>query len=141
MVAIEASHRSPGSAERVRTMNESAIFKAAVKLSPEQRPNFLEAACGGDPRLQEEVDALLREHDGIGSFISRPAVLASPTEFFRPLTESPGTLIGRYKLLEQIGEGGMGVVFVAEQTEPVHRRVALKVIKPGMDTKQVIARF
>jgi WD40 repeat protein len=122
-------------------MNESAIFKAAVKLSPEQRPNFLEAACGGDPRLQEEVDALLREHDGIGSFISRPAVPASPTEFFRPLAESPGTLIGRYKLLEQIGEGGMGVVFVAEQTEPVHRRVALKVIKPGMDTRQVIARF
>jgi WD40 repeat protein len=122
-------------------MNQSAIFSAAVKLLPEQRPHFLEAACGGDLQLQEEVAALLREHDGIGSFISRPAVAASPTDFFGPLTESPGTRIGRYKLLEQIGEGGMGVVFVAEQTEPVYRRVALKVIKPGMDTKQVIARF
>ena len=94
-------------------MNQSAIFNAAVKLLPEQRPHFLEAACGGDRQLQEEVAALLREHDGIGSFISRPAVAASPTDFFGPLTESPGTLIGRYKLLEQIGEGGMGVVFVA----------------------------
>ena len=70
-----------------------------------------------------------------------PAVSHSDTERFPPVTERPGTVIGPYKLLQQIGEGGMGVVFMAEQTEPIQRTVALKIIKPGMDTRQVIARF
>ena len=71
----------------------------------------------------------------------RPAAAAGQTELFEKISEGPGTVIGPYKLLQQIGEGGMGVVFMAEQTEPVQRNVALKIIKPGMDTRQVIARF
>src|SRR5205823_4806241 len=77
-------------------------------------------------------------HELDGSFLSSPAAVVT---IDRPTAEAVGTLIGPYKLLEQIGEGGMGVVYVAEQIEPVRRRVALKIIKPGMDTKQVIARF
>src|SRR5438067_12901689 len=121
-------------------MNESAIFKAAVKLTPDQRQHFVAAACAGLPQLQEDVEALLHEHDESGSFISRPALKGSTTDLFCP-TEGPGTQIGPYKLREQIGQGGFGVVFVAEQEKPVRRKVALKIIKPGMDTKDVIARF
>src|SRR5204862_1951695 len=122
-------------------MTESVSFKAAVKLSPDQRQNFVASACAGHPQLREEVEALLHEHDEAGSFISRPALIDSPTDLFHPLTEGPGTQIGPYKLLQQIGEGGFGAVYMAEQRQPVERRVALKIIKPGMDSKQVIARF
>src|SRR3954468_23737994 len=122
-------------------MNESAIFKAAVKLTPDQRHNFVAKACAGHPQLRDEVEALLHEHDEAGSFISRPALMVSPTDLFHPTTEGPGTQIGPFKLLQQIGEGGMGVVYMAEQTHPVQRKVALKVIKAGMYTHQVIARF
>src|SRR5262245_41843348 len=136
-------------------MNESVIFNAAVKLPQHQRPAFLDAACAGNPQLRVEVEALLHEHDGAGNFMQRPAapMLHSPvageaageegaaTHAFRPIAERPGTHIGPYKLMEQIGEGGFGLVFVAEQQQPVRRKVALKVIKPGMDTREVIARF
>ncbi len=122
-------------------MNESEIFHAAIKLTPELRQNFLDAACAGNQALKEGVQALLRESDEMDSFIEKPAVKDLPTDLFRPITESPGTTIGSYRLMEQIGEGGFGLVFVAEQQQPVRRKVALKIIKPGMDTREVIARF
>ena len=76
-----------------------------------------------------------------GNFLESPAPGLDVSQFKPPVTERPGTVIGPYKLLEQIGEGGMGIVFMAEQTQPIQCKVALKVVKPGMDTKQVLARF
>ncbi len=123
-------------------MNEESIFSAAIeKTSPQQRAAFLDEACAGDRELRVQVEALLRARDNPDSFFDAPAAHFLATVESQPLTEQPGTVIGRYKLKEQIGEGGMGVVYVAEQTEPVRRKVALKIIKPGMDTRQVIARF
>ena len=95
------------------------------------------AACGDDTGLRAEVERLLQAHDQAGDFLGQSVI--PPLE--EPIGEGPGSVIGRYKLLEQIGEGGFGLVFMAEQTEPVRRKVALKVIKPGMDTREVIARF
>ena len=110
---------------------------------PEARAAYLDRACGGDAELRRRVEALLDAHDRGGrASSSRPALDADRRPVDQPpAAEGPGTVIGPYKLLEQIGEGGMGVVFMAEQTQPVRRKVALKVIKPGMDTRQVIARF
>jgi len=119
-------------------MSESGIFKAAVKLVPERRGAYLDSACGANQELRREVESLLRAHDASGSFLREPSTLPPVSE---PVSEGPGTRIGPYKLLQQIGEGGMGVVYMAEQQEPVRRMVALKIIKPGMDTHQVIARF
>ena len=99
--------------------------------------------CGGDSELRRRVEALIEAHEHSGSFLdSPPKDLAgtSPT-LHQSLPEQAGSLIGPFKLLQQIGEGGMGSVYMAEQIEPVERRVALKIIKPGMDTKAVIARF
>src|SRR5262249_25407691 len=97
-------------------------------------------ACAGDGPLRARVDKLLRARAQLGSFheAPQPSPVATIDE---PLTERPGTLVGPYKLMEQIGEGGMGLVFVAEQQQPVRRKVALKVIKPGLDSRQVIGRF
>ncbi|MGO9470499.1 MAG: WD40 repeat domain-containing serine/threonine-protein kinase [Isosphaeraceae bacterium] len=122
-------------------MNEEELFHQALALSlPEERAAYLERACAGNRALRESIEALLKANEGASGFLSRPAPgLAAGSG--QPVQEAPGTVIGRYKLLEQIGEGGMGVVYMAEQIEPVRRKVALKVIKPGMDTKQVIARF
>ena len=126
---------------------EEAIFEAALRLPADQRDAFLEKECANDAELRRRVEALLSAFERAGGFMKQPAVSLAPTGgeqgegVFRRPTEKPGDQIGRYKLLEQIGEGGCGVVYVAEQTEPVRRRVALKVIKLGMDTKQVIARF
>ncbi len=118
-----------------------AIFDAALELPPEQRAAYLEEACSGDDPLRRRVEALLRAHETAGKFMGKPALGPAPEiEPVRP-TEQPGDRIGRYKLLEKIGEGGCGAVYMAEQEEPVRRRVALKVIKLGMDTRQVIARF
>src|SRR5262245_19898638 len=118
-----------------------AIFTEAVRHeSPGDRARFLDEACGSDRIVRQRLDTLLRAHFDAGNFLSGHSPETSPT-IEQPCTERPGTQIGPYKLLQQIGEGGMGVVYMAEQVEPVKRRVALKIIKPGMDTRQVIARF
>ncbi|HEX5106090.1 MAG TPA: serine/threonine-protein kinase, partial [Pirellulaceae bacterium] len=118
------------------------IFGKAIEFGAVgERNAFLDGACHGDPALRQQVDKLVHDYFRAGEFLEQPvAQIASPT-LDQPITEMPGTPIGSYKLLQQIGEGGMGVVYMAEQTEPVERRVALKIIKPGMDTRQVIARF
>ncbi|MCI0539458.1 MAG: hypothetical protein L0Z50_29970, partial [Verrucomicrobiales bacterium] len=130
--------------ENVPRESEENLFERAVAISsPEERMAFLSDACGHDAELRERVERLLAAHEQAGGFIrareqeygSAPITLASP------LSEGPGTRIGRYKLLQIIGEGGMGAVYMAEQEEPVRRRVALKIIKMGMDTRQVVARF
>jgi serine/threonine protein kinase/tetratricopeptide (TPR) repeat protein len=121
-------------------MSESGIFKAAVKLPPEERAAYLEHACGGNAPLRAEVESLLRAHDSSGSFLAEHPSPEQATDY-QPSAERPGTVIGPYKLIEPIGEGGMGTVWMAQQTEPVKRLVAIKLIKPGMDSRQVIARF
>ena len=102
-----------------------------------ERDHFLSEACQGDPELKEQVLSLLQAHESAGGFLQNSLVIPPVTS----LTEKAGDKIGRYKLLQKIGEGGCGVVYMAEQQEPVRRRVAFKIIKLGMDTKQVIARF
>src|SRR5947209_3301266 len=111
------------------------IFNQAIERpTAEARAAYLDQACAGDADLRHRVDRLLAAHRAAPDFITLAP--ESPA-----IAEQAGTVIGHYKLLEQIGEGGFGVVFMAEQVHPVRRRVALKIIKPGMDTKQVIARF
>ncbi len=126
------------------------IFVAALKLAPDQWDAYLAEACGGDDELRGRVRDLLQANAAAGSFLESPAAVgrvANPSSLSpvatvdEPIREGPGTIIGPYKLLEQIGEGGMGLVFMAEQQQPVRRKVALKILKPGMDTRQVIARF
>src|SRR5262245_8008458 len=139
-------------------LSEEAVFQVARRIDPpDARRLYLDQACGSDADLRARVDALLRAHDEEPGFLERPAVpppAAGPeTASLVPVADTPagacdgprpaaGAVIAeRYKLLEQIGEGGMGTVFTAEQTAPVRRKVALKVLKPGMDTIQVVARF
>src|SRR5438105_4582519 len=145
------------------------LFLHAVgKLPPERWQGYVAESCGSDAELEQQVGRLLRVHREAGSFLDRPAAALGAMGAFRPvpgeeaaavllrelpgmnlqptldaltLSERPGTVIGPYKLLQQIGEGGFGIVFMAEQTHPVQRKVALKVIKPGMDSSQIIARF
>jgi WD40 repeat protein/serine/threonine protein kinase len=122
-------------------MKADEIFLAAVeKKAPGERAAFVDSACGGNAGLRAQVEGLLKSHEAVGSFLEQPLFDSSPT-VDEPITERPGTVIGPYKLLEQIGEGGFGVVFMAEQQQPIRRKVALKVLKAGMDTRQVIARF
>src|SRR5580700_3449131 len=124
-------------------MTEREIFiEALQKATAGERSAYLDAACGADRELRGRVEQLLAEHEKEGSFLldSPPAGFAA-TVATQPIAETPGMVIGPYKLLEQIGEGGFGVVFMADQQAPVRRRVALKIIKPGMDTRQVLARF
>jgi serine/threonine protein kinase/WD40 repeat protein len=118
-----------------------SIFGRALEFdAPGERAAYLDEACGGDPGLRAEVEALLAHLGRAGAFMNRPA-LAAETADYEPIAERPGTVVGPYKLMEQIGEGGMGLVFVAEQQQPLRRKVALKIIKPGMDSRDVIARF
>ncbi len=126
---------------------ESIFFAALAKGSPEERAAYLDEACGRDPELRACVERLLGAQPRVGSFLQVPgpgpaATVDEPRDAdATPLAERPGTVIGPYRLMEQIGAGGMGLVFVAEQQHPVRRKVALKVIKPGMDSREVIARF
>jgi WD40 repeat protein/serine/threonine protein kinase len=119
---------------------EAIFFAALEKGSPRERAAFLDLACAADPDLHRRVEKMLAAQAHAGSFLEQPAhsLLATVDA---PVTEGPGTVIGPYKLLEPIGEGGFGVVFMAEQAQPVRRKVALKVLKPGMDTRHVVARF
>jgi eukaryotic-like serine/threonine-protein kinase len=121
--------------------HELAVFEAALQLPVEQRAAYLEQACGADGDLRRRVEDLLGAAARAGGFMRQSAVPEPAAASRLAPTEKPGDMIGRYKLLEQIGEGGCGIVYMAEQQEPVRRRVALKVIKVGMDTKQVVARF
>jgi serine/threonine protein kinase len=118
-----------------------SLFLAAIEQHPPERwPAFLDQACGADAPLRARVEQLLQAQVQLGSF--HEVTPPSPTTDDGPaVAEGPGTVIGPYKLLQQIGEGGMGVVYMAEQEKPVRRRVALKIIKPGMDSRQVVARF
>jgi serine/threonine protein kinase/tetratricopeptide (TPR) repeat protein len=126
----------------IQKLDEEAIFNLARKIeSPDGRRNYLEQVCGADAALHQRVQALLRVHDEDRSFLQAPASSPLVTTAKEPIREGPGTLIGPYKLLQQIGEGGMGTVFMAEQSQPIQRKVALKLIKPGMDSRQVLARF
>ena len=127
-------------------MDESAIFEAALqKTAGEDRAAFLAEACGADKALHDRLAALIAAHENPDSFLVNPAKRAFGASDVDVTVlhelERDGKNVGPYKLLQQIGEGGMGVVFMAEQTEPVRRRVALKIIKPGMDSREVIARF
>ncbi len=124
---------------------EKEIFEQAVDLpSPEARLGYVQGACGGDAGLLARVHTLLRAHDATGGFLPDNPGAAASTTISHAMDESSersGVIGGRYKLLEKIGEGGFGTVYMAEQEVPVRRRVALKVIKLGMDTKEVVARF
>ena len=123
---------------------EAALFQAAAQLTGEARGPFLEGACKGDAVLRQRLEALLAAHEQPDGVLAETRPASRPTvriEFTESVDEAIGQKIGRYKILEKVGEGGCGMVYVAEQTEPVRRRVALKVIKLGMDTRQVIARF
>jgi serine/threonine-protein kinase len=119
---------------------EERIFAEALAVPTGERPRFLDQACQGDAGLRQRIEALVLAHESAGGFMAAAAdvaALAAP-----PVSaELPGNRIGRYKLLQKIGVGGCGVVWMAEQEEPVRRRVALKIIKLGMDTKAVVARF
>lgn len=123
--------------------HEEVLFEAAVQLSSDQQRQYLDQACAGDPALRRRLEILLGQHRRTDGILDRPYADA-PGHILvanHPLTEKVGDRISTYKLLQQIGEGGCGVVWMAEQESPVRRRVALKVIKLGMDTRQVVARF
>jgi len=122
---------------------EEAIFDAAMELPPGQRAAHLDHACGGDAALRQRMESLLKSCESACEFLDSPTdpAAAQTISVLPDSFEKAGDRIGRYKLLQQIGEGGCGVVYMAEQEEPVSRRVALKVIKLGLDTKSVIARF
>ncbi|MCH8047277.1 MAG: protein kinase, partial [Planctomycetes bacterium] len=121
--------------------NTDSIFSTAVEIgSPEQCASYLDEACAGDPDLRAQIDEMIAAQPKVGDFMEEPA-MGVVESIARPIVEKIGDTIGPYVIREQIGEGGFGVVYVAEQEKPVRRKVALKIIKPGMDTKEVIARF
>jgi len=123
-------------------INPEDIFHKALDITdPKKRVTYLDNACKGDKHLLAEVNELLKAHEQAGDFLKSPKPEADVTLDSSPLIEGLGTKIGHYELLELIGEGGMGLVYLAEQKEPVRRKVVLKIVKPGMDSKQVIARF
>src|SRR5262245_44591395 len=117
---------------------EATFFAALEMGSPQERAAYLDVACAGDPDLRQRVEKMLAAQDQAGSFLEQPVHGPVVTVDGHPIHEAPGAIIGQYKLIQQIGEGGMGTVWMAQQTEPVRRLVALKLIKAGMDSKQVI---
>src|SRR5688572_16808000 len=122
-------------------MTEREIFLEALEMgTPEARAAYLQGACGRDVTLRRKVDELLKEHFSNDSLLAGPALEERATLDLAPEAAS-AQMLGRYKLLEKIGEGGFGEVWMAEQREPVKRRVALKIIKLGMDSRQIVARF
>jgi eukaryotic-like serine/threonine-protein kinase len=123
------------------TVVESIFFAALDKASEPDRAAFLDQACGKDAELRQHVERLLAAHPRAASFLAAPAAEVVAAVEKAPIRERPGTVLGPYKLMEQIGEGGMGLVFVAEQQPPLRRKVALKLIKPGMGSRDVLARF
>jgi len=123
-------------------LSEEAIFDVAIRIeSPEVRADYLQQVCGDDSALRDRVNRLLEIHDRNDGFLEAPPSALQATKIPGGVSEKPGDVIGPYKLLQEIGDGGFGVVYMAEQTRPVRRKVALKVIKPGMDTRDVVARF
>lgn len=140
-------------------MNEQALVAAALQKAPEKRASFLDQICGHDPNVRQRIQQLLDDHERAAQAppptfnpdadqAVSPEARGTPNELpkcntlaYQPVMEGPGAAIGPYKLLQQIGEGGFGIVCMAEQTHPVRRMVAVKIVKPGMDTAQVIARF
>ena len=123
--------------ELIRTI----FAEAYKKKTSQERSRYLDKVCGTEADLRSELESLLKAHDKYGDFLEDSPIVAEVRLDDSPISETPGTTIGRYKLLEKIGEGGMAVVYMSEQTEPIRRKVALKIIKLGMDTKSVIARF
>src|SRR5262245_13871869 len=122
--------------------DNEAIFHAAREFpNPDRRREYVREACGGDEARIAHVEALLAAADTSDSLLDRPAAGVPAPTIDQPTPESPGTVTGPYKLVEPIGEGGMGTVWMAQQTDPVRRLVAVKLIKAGMDSKQVLARF
>jgi serine/threonine protein kinase/TPR repeat protein len=122
--------------------NVRSIFEHVLDIETDvERVSYLEEACRDAPELRQRVDALVRAYYNAGEFLENPVIDRGVTVPISASAEAIGSAIGPYKLLQQIGEGGMGTVYMAEQTVPVARRVALKIIKPGMDSRQVIARF
>src|SRR4051794_19692271 len=113
------------------TPDVKTIFGRALEVEPAGRAAYLDQACAGDAGLRAEVEGLLHALEQAGGFLHRPA--PDGTAAYAP-AEGPGTRVGPYKLLQQLGEGGMGAVYLAEQAEPVKRKVAVKIIKPGMDS-------
>jgi serine/threonine protein kinase len=123
-------------------MSEREIFDTALAFSdPVERSAYLDRVCASDPALKDRIEGLLDVHGNLGNFLEAPACDLVATVDRPAVVERPGTIIGPYKLLEQIGEGGFGIVFMAEQQHPVRRQVAVKVLKPGMESRQIVARF
>lgn len=123
-------------------MNEREIFEGALDLrEPVARQSFLDKACGENADLRNRIEALLAAHNQVSSFLTEAPIGQNSPTWEAPQLAKVGSWVGPYKLLQLVGEGGMGLVFMAEQSVPVRRRVAVKIIKPGMDTKQVLARF
>ena len=120
---------------------KSIFWNAIEKKTTEERVTYLDQMCASNSELRIKIENLIKLHDNAGDFLESPIIDPDVTLNDLPQTEGPGAVIGHFKLLEKIGEGGMAVVYMAEQTEPIRRKVALKIIKLGMDTKSVIARF